>query len=187
MLVVGLGNPGDQYQKTKHNIGFWILDKLADEFSLKFKLGKGEYMYSKHNNVTFLKPLTFMNNSGIAVKDYLNYFNASIDDMLIIYDDNDLEIGDYKFKTQGSSAGQKGIDSIIYHLKTDSFKRLKVGIGNKSSKIPLKSYVLSPFTESESLVIDETINICCEAIKYLIDHNINDTMNKFNKKNKGKK
>ena len=76
MLVVGLGNPGTQYQKTKHNIGFWILDKLAEEFSMKFKLGKGEYMYSKHNNVTFLKPLTFMNNSGIAVKEYLNYFNT---------------------------------------------------------------------------------------------------------------
>jgi len=186
MVIVGLGNPGSKYAKTKHNIGFWIVDKLANDYSAEFKLGKGNYMYSKHNNITFLKPLTYMNDSGIAVKEYINYFNIDINQLLVIYDDADLMVGEFRFKSQGSSAGQKGIDSIIYHLKTDQFPRLKIGIGNKDNNKPLKSYVLSPFEDSDSLLMEETINDCCEAVNFFLNHNINETMNKYNKKNKGK-
>ena len=185
MHIVGLGNPGVKYEKTKHNIGFWMVDKLAKDYSIDFKLGKGNYMYSKHNDITLLKPLTYMNDSGIAVKEYMDYFNITVDQLLVIYDDADLMLGDFRFKSQGSSAGQKGIDSIIYHLQTDQFCRLKVGIGNNSNQQPLKSYVLSPFKESDSLLIDETINSCCEAVNFFLNHNINETMNKYNQKNKG--
>lgn len=185
MLIIGLGNPGKQYSKTKHNVGFWIVDKLADEMSMEFKLGKGDYMYSKKDNITFLKPLTFMNDSGLAVKEYINYFNINIDNMLVIYDDNDLSIGDYKFKKKGTSAGQKGVESIIYHLKTDNFSRLKFGIGKKNRNVPLKSYVLSPFSDDESVLVQETVNECCYAIKYFLENDIEKTMNKFNKKGKG--
>ena len=186
MVIVGLGNPGSKYAKTKHNIGFWMVDKLANDCSAEFKLGKGNYMYSKHNNITFLKPLTYMNDSGIAVKEYINYFNIDINQLLVIYDDADLMVGEFRFKSQGSSAGQKGIDSIIYHLKTDQFPRLKIGIGNKDNNKPLKSYVLSPFDDCDSLLMEETINDCCEAVNFFLNHNINETMNKYNKKNKGK-
>tara|TARA_B100000029_G_scaffold514466_1_gene617423 strand:- start:1228 stop:1791 length:564 start_codon:yes stop_codon:yes gene_type:complete len=185
MLIVGLGNPGTQYANTKHNIGFCVVDQLAYSHSADFKLGKGNYMYSKHNDITFLKPLTYMNDSGVAVKEYIDYFNIDIDQLLVIYDDADLMIGEFKFKSKGSSAGQKGIDSIIYHLNTDQFSRLKIGIGNKDNKKPLKSYVLSPFEESDSLLMEETINDCCEAVKFFLNHSINETMNKYNKKNKG--
>ena len=185
MVIVGLGNPGSKYAKTKHNIGFWMVDKLAKDYSTEFKLGKGNYMYSKHNNITFLKPLTYMNDSGIAIKEYINYFNIDINNLLVIYDDADLMVGEFRFKSQGSSAGQKGIDSIIYHLNTDQFSRLKIGIGNKDNNKPLKSYVLSPFEESDSLLMEETINDCCEAVNFFLSHSINETMNKYNKKNKG--
>ena len=187
MLIVGLGNPGIKYAKTKHNIGFWVVDQLANDYAVNFKLGKGNYMYSKHNDITLLKPLTYMNDSGIAVKEYLDYFNIGIDQLLVIYDDADLMIGEFRFKSQGSSAGQKGLDSIIYHLNTDQFARLKIGIGNKDNHKPLKSYVLSPFQDDDFLLIEGTIDLCCTAINFLLTHNINETMNKYNKKNKGNK
>ena len=187
MLIVGLGNPGSKYAKTKHNIGFWMVDKLAKDYSTEFKLGKGNYMYSKHNDITFLKPLTYMNDSGIAIKEYIDYFNIEINQLLVIYDDVDLMLGDFRFKSHGSSAGQKGMDSIIYHLKTDEFCRLKIGIGSVTNHKPLKSYVLSPFEENDILLLDETINHCCEAVNFFLNHNINETMNKYNQKNKGHK
>ena len=188
MLIVGLGNPGSQYANTKHNIGFWMIDKLSKDYdATDFKLGKGNYMYSKHHNITFLKPLTYMNDSGIAVKEYIDYFNIKIDQLLVIYDDVDLMIGEFRFKSQGSSAGQKGIESIIYHLKTDQFSRLKIGIGSATNKTPLKSYVLSPFQDNDALLMQETINDCCNAVRFFLNNNINETMNKYNQKNKGTK
>ena len=126
-----------------------------------------------------------MNESGVAIKEYIDYFNIQINQLLVIYDDADLMVGEFRFKSQGSSAGQKGIDSIIYHLKTDQFSRLKIGIGSKNNNKPLKSYVLSPFQESDSLLMRETINDCCEAVNFFLNHNINETMNKYNQKNKG--
>ena len=117
MTIIGLGNPGIQYENTKHNIGYWVVNKLAEQFSLKFKLGKGEYMYTKNSNITLVKPLGYMNNSGIGLKNYINYFNINIQDILVIYDDADLPLGQIRFKTKGSSGGQKGVESIIYHLK----------------------------------------------------------------------
>ena len=185
MHVIGLGNPGAQYEKTKHNIGYWVIDRLAESYNMEFKLGKGEYMHSKGPELSLLKPLSFMNNSGIAVKHYIEYFNISSDNLLIVYDDADLTIGQFKFKSHGSSAGQKGLESIIYHLKTDKFLRLKIGIGHKTN-IPLKSYVLSPFNAQDMDIIDITLNDCCEAIKFLLSHNIEETMNKYNIKNKEK-
>ena len=97
----------------------------------------------------------------------------------------DLMLGEFRFKSQGSSAGQKGIDSIIYHLQTDQFCRLKIGIGSKNNQKSMKSYVLNPFQKSDFLLIEETINNCCEAVNFFFNHNINETMNKYNQKNKG--
>ena len=187
MLIVGLGNPGIKYAKTKHNIGFWVVDQLAHDYAVNFKLGKGNYMYSKHNDIILLKPLTYMNDSGIAVKEYLDYFNIGIDQLLVIYDDVDLMIGEFRFKSRGSSAGQKGLDSIIYHLETDQFARLKIGIGDANNNKPLKSYVLSPFQDNDLSLIEGTLDLCCEAVNFLLNQNIKETMNKYNKKNKGNK
>lgn len=184
MLIVGLGNPGPQYANTKHNIGYKVINQVAAQYDMSFKLGKGDYTYSKGEKLTLMKPLTFMNNSGIAIKDYLNYFKINIKDILVVYDDIDLDLGNFRFKIKGSSGGQKGIESIIYHLQTDNFLRLKVGINTGDSTQPLKSYVLSPFSSPYEATVKQVLNDCCSSIDFLLDNNINDTMNKYNKKNK---
>ena len=117
MLVVGLGNPGSKYRLTKHNFGFWVLDKLVERSSLKWQSGYGDYLYAKQKDLIFAKPTTFMNNSGLAVKALCKHYNQT--EAIIIYDDIDLPLGAIRFKSNGSSGGHKGIESIIYQLKTD--------------------------------------------------------------------
>ena len=184
MIIVGLGNPGEQYVNTKHNAGYWVLDQLANEFNLKFKLGKGEYMHAKNSDMSLVKPIGYMNNSGVALKHYIDYFNIDISKILIVYDDADLPLGSIKFKSKGSSGGQKGIESIIYHLKNDQFLRLKIGISTGKNQQSLSSYVLSPFKNKEKDIVESVIIESVEAIKFLINNDINETMNKYNKKNK---
>tara|TARA_Y100001970_G_scaffold151801_2_gene185927 strand:- start:1077 stop:1643 length:567 start_codon:yes stop_codon:yes gene_type:complete len=188
MIIAGLGNPGTQYANTKHNMGYWVLDKLADEFNLNFKLGKGEYMHTKNTQLSLVKPIGYMNNSGVAVKSYVNYFGLNINDLLVIYDDADLPLGEIRFKSNGSAGGQKGVESIIYQFNTEAFLRLKVGIATNEQMRPLEAYVLTPFKSEYNDLVDSTIIECVDAIKFLINHNINDTMNKYNKNNnKGNK
>lgn len=184
MIIVGLGNPGEQYVNTKHNAGYWVLDQLANEFNLKFKLGKGEYMHTKNSDMSLVKPIGYMNNSGVALKHYIDYFNIDISQILVVYDDADLPLGRIKFKSKGSSGGQKGIESIIYHLKNDQFLRLKIGISTTKNQQSLSSYVLSPFKNKEADIVESVIIESVEAIKFLINNDINETMNKYNKKNK---
>ena len=184
MIIVGLGNPGEQYVNTKHNAGYWVLDQLANEFNLKFKLGKGEYMHTKNSDMSLVKPIGYMNNSGAALKHYIDYFNIDISQILVVYDDADLPLGRIKFKSKGSSGGQKGIESIIYHLKNDQFLRLKIGISTTKNQQSLSSYVLSPFKNKETDIVESVIIESVEAIKFLINNDINETMNKYNKKNK---
>ena len=184
MIIVGLGNPGEQYVNTKHNAGYWVLDQLANEFNLKFKLGKGKYMHTKNSDMSLVKPIGYMNNSGVALKHYIDYFNIDISQILVVYDDADLPLGRIKFKSKGSSGGQKGIESIIYHLKNDQFLRLKIGISTTKNQQSLSSYVLSPFKNKETDIVESVIIESVEAIKFLINNDINETMNKYNKKNK---
>ena len=123
-IIVGLGNPGDNYSLTKHNFGFWVIDKLVKQSSLKYKAGKGDYVYAKNGEYMFVKPTTYVNNSGIAINQILNYYDTlTSDDIIVIYDDIDIDLGTIKFKSQGSAGGHNGIKSIIYHIKTDVFKQ----------------------------------------------------------------
>ena len=109
-IIVGLGNLGDNYRLTKHNAGFWIVDELVKQRSLKYKSGKGDYVFAKDERCMFIKPTTFMNNSGIAMKQILNYYdNVAIEDIIIIYDDIDLDLGIIRFKSKGSDGGHNGI------------------------------------------------------------------------------
>lgn len=180
MTIVGLGNPGEQYSNTKHNAGYWVLDKLANELNLNFKLGKGEYVHSKNANVRLVKPLGFMNNSGVGLKSYMDYFNIDIDDILVVYDAADLPLGKLRFKTQGTSGGQKGLDSIIYQLKNDQFLRLKIGVSTDNQQKSLASYVLTPFASKYNDQVNSIINESVEAIKFLLKNDITKTMNKYN-------
>ena len=180
--IVGLGNPGDRYTKTKHNFGFWVIDSYLKNKDIKLKLGKGDYVFAKYEDTLFVKPTTFMNHSGLSVKSIVNYFNIDIQDVIIVYDDIDLPLGSIRFKIGGSSGGHRGLDSIIYHLQNENFLRLKLGIGTNSEMRPSESYVLKPFPLKYQNKIDETIKKSCQGLEFLIANSIHDTMNKYNRK-----
>ena len=181
MILIGLGNPGEQYSKTKHNFGYWIIDSIIKKSSLKLKAGKGDYLYAQHEESFLVKPTTYMNSSGIAIKQILDYYKASIEDLIIIYDDIDLSLGTIRFKDKGGPAGHKGIENIIYQLKSESFLRLRLGIALDSLKMrPSEKYVLSPFPKQYNEEINLVINKSITGIEYLLDHGITKTMNKFN-------
>tara|TARA_B110001454_G_scaffold84566_1_gene81307 strand:+ start:2207 stop:2749 length:543 start_codon:yes stop_codon:yes gene_type:complete len=178
-LIVGLGNPGDNYRLTKHNFGFWILDKLVEQRSLKYKLGKGDYVFALDNDCMFLKPTSFMNNSGVAIKQAMNYYK-NIDNIIIIYDDIDINLGQIRFKPNGSDGGHNGIKSILYHLKTEVFDRLKVGIATDLNMKPSEVYVLKPFSKKYLDLVKEVINHASDGVNYYLKHNMTSSMNKFN-------
>ena len=180
-IIVGLGNLGDNYRLTKHNAGFWIVDELVKQRSLKYKSGKGDYVFAKDERCMFIKPTTFMNNSGIAMKQILNYYdNVAIEDIIIIYDDIDLDLGIIRFKSKGSDGGHNGIKSLIQHLGTDNFHRLKIGIATSLPMRPAEKYVLNPFPKKYNKLIEEVIENALDSINYYIDNDIVETMNKFN-------
>ena len=180
-LIIGLGNPGNNYRSTKHNFGFWVIDKLVEQSSLTYKAGKGDYIFAMDNNCLFVKPTTFVNNSGIAIKQVINYYKIkNIKDVLIVYDDIDIDLGKIRFKSQGSDGGHNGLKSIIYNLETDNFDRLKLGIATSTKMRPSEIYVLKPFQKKYNKLIEQVINDATEAINYYLENGINKTMNNFN-------
>jgi len=181
MILVGLGNPGIKYSSTKHNFGYWVIDSIIKNSSLKLKAGKGDYLYSKDGDSLFVKPTSYMNNSGLAIKQVLDYYKASIEDLIIIYDDIDLPLGTIRFKDKGGPAGHRGIENIIYQLKSESFLRLRLGIAIEGCRMrPSENYVLSPFPKECKKDIELVINKSIEGLQYLLDNGITKTMNKFN-------
>ena len=180
-IIVGLGNPGDNYRLTKHNAGFWIVDELVRQRSLKYKSGKGDYVYAQNQDCMFIKPTTFINNSGVAIKQIINYYdNVAIEDILIIYDDINLDLGIIRFKSKGSDGGHNGIKSLIHHLGTDNFDRLKIGIATSLPMRPSEKYVLKPFPKKYNKLIEEVSISALDGINYYLDNDIVETMNKFN-------
>ena len=182
---IGLGNPGDQYNSTKHNFGYWIIDSYLKKNNLKLKLGKGDFVFSKTGDAVFAKTTTFMNNSGPAVKQIMQVFSIDIKDVIIVYDDIDLPLGAIRFRFGGSSGGHRGLDSIIYHLHSEDFLRLRLGIATESNMRPSESYVLQPFptkyNDDISLVVDQA----CEGLDFFLHNTMNETMNRFNRRIKG--
>ena len=179
-VLVGLGNPGRNYSDTKHNFGFWILDKFAEKRSLKFQAGKGDYLLVKSKDIALVKPTTYMNNSGMAVADYCRYFQNTAEELLVVYDDIDLPLGTLRFKPNGGSGGHKGMESIIYQLESEDFNRLRIGISAENEMGPSERYVLSPFPKDWKEKINEMIEKACDGIDYFLTHDMKETMNKFN-------
>ncbi len=155
-LIVGLGNPGQEYENTRHNIGFQVLDSYCSgtDFQKKFD-GLIKIMIVKGEKVLFLKPQTFMNLSGQSVIKAMKYYDIDIVDVLVIQDDLDLALGSYKMKTNSSSGGHNGIKSIIAHLKSENFARLKIGIAHDHKNKDTISYVLGKFSKEESKILEE--------------------------------
>lgn len=181
-LIVGLGNPGKEYQNTRHNVGFIILDNFLNTSDWKEKFNA---LYSERrfngDKVLFVKPLTFMNLSGDAVVKFVNYYDIDINDILIIHDDLDLPLGSYKLKKDSSAGGHNGIKSIINRLGTQKFSRLKIGVSNNKS-IDTKDYVLGSFGKTEKDVLDCNQKIFNEIIESFINNGIERTMNIYNTK-----
>ena len=186
-LVIGLGNPGEEYKNHRHNIGFIIIDKLAQNLSLKFDNNKKKSLFTraKLNNTDFilLKPQTFMNLSGESAIYISKFFNIKPEDIIVIYDDMDIPFGTFKIKKGGSSVGHNGIKSLIAQLQTDDFIRLRVGIGRPSFGKKVNDYVLSSFSKSERENIDNDLgeNVI-EAIKTILFESYTIAQNKYNKR-----
>lgn len=185
-LIVGLGNPGEEYINTRHNVGFMILDNYAKVKNIKIDKNKLNGLYTKikinDEDVILLKPLSYMNLSGEVIKKYINYFKISIDDILIINDDLDIDLGKYKLKSKGSSAGHNGLKNISQNLGTDNFKRLKVGISKNN--VEMKEYVLAKFSKTELEVLNDVINKTIDIIDDYIKLSFDNLMNKYNYKGK---
>jgi PTH1 family peptidyl-tRNA hydrolase len=184
-LIVGLGNPGKQYEKTRHNIGFIALDVLLDRFSFSKKDEDNNSIvyFSKigGEKVLFLKPLTFMNLSGQAIIEVMNYYKIAKEDVLIIYDDKDLDVGRFRFRSEGSAGGHNGIKNIIAHLGTEKFNRLRIGVGAPINGIKIIDWVLMKLTENEIKQIkDEVLDKSDFVTDFVSDVAFTNIMNKYN-------
>lgn len=182
-LIVGLGNPGKEYEKTRHNAGFLTIDKLLNKLNIKLDKNKCKAIYGiyRHNDekIIIAKPQTFMNLSGEAVTSLMKFYGIDINDVIIIHDDLDLPVGKIRIRYQGSCGGQNGMRSIINLTGTSEIKRIRIGISN-NKLIDTVDYVLGKFSKEEYKVFDESIEKAAKAIIYSFDHDFNDVMSKFN-------
>lgn len=185
-MIVGLGNPGSKYEKTKHNIGFMAIDNIVknldvtftDDKNFKAQIGS---TFINHEKVYFVKPTTFMNNSGIAVKALLTYYNNDITDLIVIYDDLDMEVSKLRLRSKGSAGGHNGIKSIIAHIGTQEFNRIKVGIGRPLKGMTVINHVMGQFNTEDNIAISLTLDRVVNAVKfYLQENDFEKTMQKFN-------
>lgn len=184
-MIVGLGNPGKEYENTRHNVGFMAIDKIAlkNHVTLNSKKGNGIYtIFEKEDEkILLLKPLTYMNLSGEAVKALMQYYKIAVSDILIISDDLDMPTGKIKLKYKGSSGGHNGLKNIEQHLKTQEYKRLKIGISNNKN-YDTKDYVLGRFSIEEKEKIDSVLNTVIDIFDDFCINSFENVMNKYNKK-----
>lgn len=185
-LIVGLGNPGKEYSVTRHNIGFLFVDEVVASFNQQFKLEKkirSEIVRFKINEeeYVFLKPITFMNLSGEAVSLAMKYYNIDINDVIIVHDDLDLPVGKIRIRPQGGSGGHNGIKSIIQHLKTQEFKRIRIGIDK--NQYDTVDYVLGKFSKRDQDIINDVISYAPKIIWFLSTHNFDELMSEYNREN----
>ena len=194
-IITGLGNPGRKYSGTRHNIGFRVIDRLSEEFGAPleerdiYQIGRGAI---GGQSVLLMKPLTFMNRSGLAVKRALRKFNIKYgassdapygtlqDSLIVVHDDLDLDTGSIRIRRDGSSGGHRGIESIIQETGTKDFLRIRVGIG-RDRDIPADEYVLGIFRPAEKILIKDAIINATEAVVVVLNEGVDKAMNKFNR------
>ncbi len=192
-LIVGLGNPGARYHNTRHNAGFLVIDKLSEFFKIETFEFEENYLYAvtdyKDKQVVLMKPLTYMNLSGKAVRGFYERYEISKENILIVYDDVNLDLGVLRLRPNGSDGGQNGIKSVMYEMESDEISRLRFGIrqGEDFEKLragegfSLADYVLSGFDEKEFEALEKTVEIAKDAVLSYINTGINETMNLFNR------
>ncbi len=181
--LIGLGNPGTEYEDTRHNLGWMVIDKIAEQKKLSFKAGKGNYFEAKDRSGTFLlvKPTTYMNDSGIAVEHVYSQYGLSSSELLVVYDDLDLPLGTVRIRESGGAGGHHGMESIIYHLRTEKFPRIRLGIDVEKKGTDDKDFVLSTFEEGQSDEAKNMVEIAVNGAMEFIYGGIKKSMNKYNK------
>lgn len=181
-LVVGLGNIGKEYEHTRHNIGFDIVDLISNKYNIdinreKFKGKYGEGIINSEK-VILLKPSTYMNLSGESIREALNFYKISNENMIVLYDDISLDVGRLRVRNKGSAGGHNGIKNIIFNLGTDIFPRIKVGVGQP--KFDLVSHVLGKFSSKDRDKINKVLEVGVESVECIIGSGVTEAMNKFN-------
>src|SRR5574338_1250674 len=171
-IIVGIGNPGRGYQNNRHNVGFQFLDFFVEKNNLIFKPSKYDYHFveGEHSGKPFvlIKPDTYVNNSGLAVLDCIRFYNASVEDVLVVVDDIHLIFSDIRIRKSGGDGGHNGLNSIIYHLNSENFSRIRIGIGNDFESGNLVDYVLSNFNKSDFIKLEKTFSLSLQLVESFI-------------------
>ena len=183
-IVAGLGNSGTKYEGTRHNAGFITIDRLAERLGVRIDRIKYKSLCAtctiSDQKVLLMKPSTYMNNSGLAVTEAMNFYKIPPERVIVIFDDISMDVGKLRIRRKGSDGGHNGIKNIIYLSGSDQFPRIKMGVGAKPEKWDLADWVLSRFTESEYKTLTEAADKACDAVELMIAGKTDQAMNKFN-------
>lgn len=187
VIIVGLGNPTGEYEGTRHNVGFAVIDAIADKYNISVTERKNRAFCGKGiingQKVLLAKPQTYMNLSGESVRGLIDYYKIDEEsELIVIYDDISLDVGQLRIRKKGSAGGHNGIKNIISHLGTDVFQRIKVGVGEKPKEYDLADYVLGHFSKAEKEVMEDGYMRVIEAVELILQGEIDMAMNQFNKK-----
>jgi peptidyl-tRNA hydrolase len=188
-IIAGLGNPGREYENTRHNIGFLVIDDIAKKYQItmlerkhKAVIGKG---YIDGHKVVLVKPLTYMNQSGESIRQATDYYKVDVTTQLVVVsDDISLDVGQLRIRKKGSAGGHNGLKNIILHLGSENFIRIRMGVSDKPQGYDLKDYVLGHFTDKEKKVLEETSGKAAEAIRMILQGDVDGAMNRYNTKKK---
>lgn len=180
--IIGLGNPGDRYVKTRHNAGFMVIDLLAQRWQTNFRLGKGSYVFAKGNSqdAILMKPATYMNHSGQAVRHLSDYYKIEAADCMLVFDDLDIPFPEIRLRKQGGAGSHKGVQSVIQHMNTLEFPRTRIGIGGSQGDLLAEDFVLDNYSKADFEILPEQLSKAADAIEYWLVHGMDNTMNRFN-------
>ena len=183
-LIVGLGNPEEEYARTRHNMGFDVINKISEKHNIKVNKSKFNSLYGtgiiNGEKVILLKPQTYMNLSGNAVRDFMNFYKILSKDIIVIYDDLDIEPGIIKIRKKGGSGTHNGMKSVVHEIQTEDFPRIRIGIGNPEYKNDLLNFILTRIPDEEYKILEKAQENATKAIEEIISNGIDAAMNKYN-------
>lgn len=188
-IIAGLGNPDRQYEGTRHNAGFDVIDRIAEKYNIAVDVRKHRAYIGKGviegRKVILAKPQTYMNLSGESIRSLIDYYKVDEEqELIVIYDDISLDVGQLRIRAKGSAGGHNGIKNIIAHLGTQVFPRIKIGVGEKPSKYDLADYVLGHFSKAERELMDEGYDRAVRAVELIVSDRMDEAMNEYNRKKK---
>lgn len=184
-IIVGLGNPEPEYSNTRHNMGFDVINKIAQKNDISMNRTKFNAIYGtgvvENEKVILIKPQTFMNNSGEAVEEFVKFYKEPLQNLLVIYDDMDTDIGKIRVRAKGGPGSHNGMKSLVHELKSDDFPRIRVGIGRPQGEFDRIDYVIGKIPDEEYIMLQQGEDLAAEAAQYWSKHGIDNTMNVYNK------